>query len=129
MPLSAQEDRPLAVLQTEYDEFEDITTVMTGYVPGPDFYVSLFYTCQGKQLCKPEEKPYLAFYQRGRTWKYLENSELIFLLNGQERLNMGQIAHHGEVQTGGDVVEVMGVPVSVSTLKRIVTAETEVAPV
>lgn len=124
MPLSERPDAGDIALTGNYDRFEDITTVSTPFIPGPDFYVILYYTCEGQNFCIPTDEPVLlGFFQRSKGWKYLQNRELTFLLNGEERINMGQISHEGEIKAGGQVVELMAVPVRTETLKRILSAE------
>ena len=91
-----------------YDKFKDQTTVtFSGIAIKPskttriytylDYYVN--FSFKGQEIPEDIDSYYLVFKSTSRSWSFIDNRNLILLIDG-EKLGLGQGDRDGEVNTG-----------------------------
>lgn len=119
-----------------YDEFKDYTTMTangaiampgTPLSPGQLIMTTTSFTSPGRTPAPPRDVVFVMQTRSWDGWQYLRNSELIFVTNKGDRVNLGEAEHDGDVSAGGGMVQVkenLAYMIPVADLRRLAAADT-----
>jgi hypothetical protein len=85
-----------------YDKFQDRSRVTVGpFAPmGPQFYLSARFTFKGQAVESDVNEFFVFFQTSGREWSLLRDRR-VYLLVGNERFDLGEGRHDGNIERRG----------------------------
>lgn len=120
----------------QYDEFKNENTLVANGIfsmpgsamsPGELVQTTTSFTSPGREPRVPRELVFVMETRSWDGWQYLRNSELIFVSNKGDRVNLGQAVQDRDVSAGGGMVrvqEVLAYSLPVADLRRLAAADT-----
>lgn len=122
---------------SRYDEFKNENTVVANgaiampgrdpLTPGQLLMTTTSFTTPGRDAKPPRDVVFIMETRSFDGWQYLRNSELIFISNKGDRVNLGGAVHDGDVSAGGGMVQVkeaLGYSIPMADLRRLAAADT-----
>lgn len=115
-----------ANITSEYDKFEDKTTVKLKDMPvGDRLQVQAYFTYEGDAIKGNPQKVNLIFISQRNRAGYADSNPLIFILDDKDRVNIGNIGRTSSVMTGYSVtvLELMQASIPIKTFIKMANSQ------